>query len=64
MEAIHKGRGSGSLGRSRSSRIGHELATILLYSSHDYRRHRLRLTTIGPQSGVDRAPDPPEDVDQ
>ena len=28
MEAVCKGRGSGSLGRRRSSRICHELATI------------------------------------
>ena len=57
MEAICKGRGSGSLGRGRSSRIDHELATILLHSSHDYRCNR-------PRSGVDRAPDPQEDADR
>ena len=42
MAAICKGRGSGSLGRRRSSRIGHELAKILLHCSHDYRRSRSR----------------------
>ena len=42
MEAICKGHGSSSLGRRRSSRVGHKLATILLHSSHDYRRNRLR----------------------
>ena len=39
MEAVCKGRGSGSLGRCRSSRICHD---FLLHFSHDYRRRRSR----------------------
>ena len=59
MEAVCKGRGSGSLGRRRSSRICHELATIFCFilatiiAAVDHDR-----TTIGRRSGVDRAPDP------
>ena len=60
VEAICRGRGSGSLGRDRSFGIGHELATILLHSSHDYRRNRPRSTTIGRRSCLD----PQEDADR
>ena len=60
MEAICRGRGSGSLGRDRSFGIGHKLATILLHSSHDYRRNRPRSTMID----HDHAPDPQEDTDR
>ena len=64
VEAICRGRGSGSLGRDCSFGIGRKLATILLHSSHDYRRNRPRSTTIEPRSGVDHAPDPQEDTDR
>ena len=35
VEEVCKGRGSGSLGRRRSSRIRHELATIIAAIDHD-----------------------------
>ena len=52
VEAVCKGRGSGSLGRRRSFRIGHELASILPrfphFPSHDFCHDR-------PRSWPDRA---------
>ena len=52
MEAVCRGRGSGSLGRRCSYDVDHELALILprfpLHPSHDFRRDR-------PRSDHDRA---------
>ena len=52
MEAICRGRGSGSLGRDRSFGIGYELATIMLQISF---RLATILAMIAPRSGVDRS---------
>ena len=52
VEAICKGRGSGSFGRRCGFQIGMEWATILLQKSHDH-------TRTGPRSWVDRDLDLP-----
>ena len=52
VEAVCKGRGSGSLGRRRSSWIDHELATNLLQFSFEMATN---FATIGPRSGHDHA---------
>ena len=51
VEAVCKGRGSGSLGRRHSSWIHHELATNLLQFSFEM---AMNFATIGPRSGHDR----------
>ena len=52
VEAVCKGRGSGSLGRRRSSWIDHELVTNLLQFSFEMATN---FATIGPRSRHDRA---------
>ena len=58
MEAICRGRGSGSLGRDRSFGIGYELATICFKLASDWPRFLPRSghdrAMIGSRSGVDR----------
>ena len=53
MEAVCKGRGSGSLGRRRSSWMDHKLVTNLLQFSFEM---AMSFATIGPRSGHDRCP--------
>ena len=52
VEAVCKGRWSGSLGRRRSSWIDHELAANWLQFSFEMATN---FTTIGPRSGRDHA---------
>ena len=51
MEAICRGRGSGSLGRDRCFGIGYELAMIMLQISF---RLATIFATIAPRLGIDR----------
>ena len=52
VEAVCKGRGSGSLGRRRSSWMDHEFASIFLRNGHEFHHDR---AAIGPRSRRDRA---------